>query len=108
MMSAIQPHDVRYWELSGDNTGAAHKALFAHLLILERQPLVIRYLIRGYVMLEVKDVLPNGDNGDLLSPEQATIGLSLRRYYQLHPLEPTPARLRMLMVEFARRVETTR
>ena len=59
-------------------------------------------------MLEVKDVLANGDNGDLLSPEQAAVGLSLRRYYQLHPLGPTPARLRMLLTEFERRVEATR
>ena len=58
-------------------------------------------------MLEVKDVLPTSDDGDLLSPEQAAVGLSLRRYYQLH-LGPTPARLRMLLIEFARRVEATR
>jgi hypothetical protein len=42
------------------------------------------------IMLEPNDVLPNGDDGELLSPEQAAVGLSLRRYYQLHPLGPRP------------------
>ena len=57
------------------------------------------------MMLEVSDVLANNEDGDLLSPEQAAIGLSLRRYYQLNSVGPTPQRLRMLLVELTRRAE---
>ena len=59
-------------------------------------------------MFDVKDIVSNDSDGGPLSPEQAAVGLSLRRYYQLHPLGPTPARLRMLLTELERRVEATR
>lgn len=54
-------------------------------------------------MFEVSDVLPNSEDGDLLSPDQEAVGLGLRRYYLLHPLEPTPERLQMLLEEFTRK-----
>ena len=48
------------------------------------------------------DVLPQRKD-DHLSAEQHAIGQSLRRYYQFVCLEPTPKRLRMLLIELERR-----
>ena len=58
--------------------------------ILERLPITIRCLVRGHVMLELKNVLPTGDGGDLLSPEQASVGLSLRAIISYIPLDRRP------------------
>jgi hypothetical protein len=56
-------------------------------------------------MLKVPDVVPNREGGDLLSPEQAAISQSLRSYYQLVAVGPTPKRLQMLLAELTRRAE---
>ena len=55
-------------------------------------------------MLGPDDVLSERKD-DHLSPEQAAIGLNLRRYFQLVAVGPTPKRLQMLLVELTRRAE---
>jgi hypothetical protein len=54
-------------------------------------------------MLEVKDVPFERPDGDLLSPEQNAIAISLRHYYQFIAVGPTPKRLQMLLDELMRR-----
>lgn len=59
-------------------------------------------------MFAPKDVLPPRRAGSPLSPEQAAIADKLQRYYQLHSVGPTPARLQMLLDELMRRSEAQR
>jgi hypothetical protein len=76
----------------------------AHILfrnVCRLRPLALR----RETMLEVPDVVPNREDGDLLSPEQSAISQSLRRYYQLVAVGPTPKRLQMLLAELTRRAE---
>lgn len=56
-------------------------------------------------MLEVKPTLPVQAPGNPLTPEQVAIGHSLRAYYQLHGVGPTPMRLQMLLDELTRRAK---
>ena len=56
-------------------------------------------------MLEVKDPFPIEKAGGPLSSEQSAIGRTLRHYYQLHSVGPTPTRLQMLLHELERRSE---
>jgi hypothetical protein len=52
-------------------------------LFSERLKRPISWVTEG-IMFEVSDILPNSQDGELLSPEQAAIGLNLRRYCQLN------------------------
>ena len=41
--------------------------------------------------------MPQWKDDNLLTVEQAAIGLGLQRYYQIHSVGPTPARLQILL-----------
>ena len=56
-------------------------------------------------MLETRDVVPQQQGSSALTPEQASIGLGLQRYYQFAAVGPTPKRMQMLLNELMRRAD---
>ena len=56
-------------------------------------------------MFKASDVVPKMQGSSALTPEQASIGLGLHRYYQFASVGPTPKRMQMLLNELMRRAE---
>jgi hypothetical protein len=56
---------------------------------------------------EVADVPSQWKAGDVLSNEQAAVGLRLQRYYPIHCVGPTPCRLQMLLNQLMGRAEAS-
>ena len=54
---------------------------------------------------EMADVPSQRKAGNVLTNEQAAVGLRLQRYFQVHCLSPTPSRLQMLLNQLVGKAE---
>ncbi|MET0669917.1 MAG: hypothetical protein ABWY66_07960 [Xanthobacteraceae bacterium] len=54
---------------------------------------------------EMADVPSQRKAGDVLSNEQAAVGLRLQRYFLIHGVSPTPSRLQMLLNQLMGKAE---